>query len=96
MMADGDFQLSENQRTFLDTTLTSGYSKWCNPVLEEVRRGVFTLVTHSDAMLARFASAINSLNVFTGSLSVTAIACAELMISATGVKLLSGSQSRFL
>ena len=29
-------------------------------LLEDVRRGVFTLVTHSDAMLARFASAINS------------------------------------
>lgn len=29
-------------------------------LLEEVRRGVFNLVGHSDAMLARFASAINS------------------------------------
>lgn len=39
MMADSDFQLSESQRAFLDTALTSGYSKWCNPVLEAVRRG---------------------------------------------------------
>ena len=39
MMADSDFQLSESQRAFLDTALTSGYSKWCNPVLDEVRRG---------------------------------------------------------
>ena len=35
-------------------------------LLEEVRRGVFSLVTDNDAMLARFASAINSFSVSGG------------------------------
>ena len=41
---------------FLDAHAVCGDAN----LLEEVRRGVFTLVTDNDAMLARFASAINS------------------------------------
>ena len=41
---------------FLDAHAVSGDGG----LLEEVRRGVFSLVTDNDAMLARFASAINS------------------------------------
>jgi CBS domain-containing protein len=41
---------------FLDAHAVSGDAS----LLEEVRRGVFGLVTDNDAMLARFASAINS------------------------------------
>ncbi len=38
-MTDQAFTLTAGQQAFLDTALTSGYSKWCGVQLAEVRQG---------------------------------------------------------